>query len=58
MPMFKLLKEFAQDEDGLEMVEWAVVGALVTGIAAATLNIIGATLNLSFITLLGNVNAG
>ena len=33
--MLTLAKQFLRDDDGLEMVEWAVVGGLLT-VAAAT----------------------
>ncbi len=39
--MLKMVKSFVTDEDGLEMVEWALVAALITTGAAAILNTIG-----------------
>jgi Flp pilus assembly pilin Flp len=56
--MLKLIKKLANEDDGLEMVEWAIVAAVVTSVGIGTLNIIGATLNLAFITLQARVQAG
>ncbi len=40
-----LLKKFIREEDGLEMVEWAIVGALISGLAIFTLRAIGIQIN-------------
>lgn len=58
MNVFTLLKNFARDEDGLEMVEWAVVAAVVTSVSIGTLTLLGATLNVNFLTVLFRVQAG
>lgn len=39
--MLKVLKNFVSNEDGLEMVEWAVVAAVITTGGAAALTLIG-----------------
>ncbi len=39
--MLNFVKNFIRDEDGLEMVEWAIVAALITTAGAATLGTIG-----------------
>jgi len=39
--MLNVLKSFMSNEDGLEMVEWAVVAAVITTGGAAVLSIIG-----------------
>ena len=56
--MLKLFRNFVRYEDGLEMVEWAIVAAVVTAVAAGTLASIGGTLNTAFTTLLASVQAG
>ena len=56
--MRKLLKDLALGEEGLEMVEWAIVAAVVTSVTVGTLSILGASLNLVFATLLARVQAG
>ena len=38
--MNELLKKFVKDERGLETVEWAIVGAIVVAIAAATISVL------------------
>ena len=39
--MLNVMKSFVRDENGLEMVEWAIVAALITAGAAAALGNIG-----------------
>ena len=56
--MLKFLRTFVCEEDGLEMVEWAIVAAVVTSVAAGTLTTIGGSLNTAFTTLLASVQAG
>jgi Flp pilus assembly pilin Flp len=56
--MLMFIRNFVREEDGLEMVEWAIVAAVVTGVAAATLTTIGSTIGTNFGTLLANVQAG
>jgi Flp pilus assembly pilin Flp len=40
------LKRFLRGDDGLEMVEWAIVGALIVGGMAAIMVQVGAQVNL------------
>lgn len=42
--MLKVLKNFVRNEDGLEMVEWAVVAALVTSAGATAFTTLGGDL--------------
>jgi Flp pilus assembly pilin Flp len=56
--MLKFVQNFVREEDGLEMVEWAIVAAVVTSVAAGTLTTIGGSLNASFTSLLASVQAG
>lgn len=46
-----LLRRFARDESGLEMVEWAVVAAVITSGGAFAFFLIGADLNVQFLQL-------
>ncbi len=39
--MLDSVRKFARDEEGLEMVEWAIVAALITAGAAAAVAAIG-----------------
>ena len=41
MKTVEMLKNFWHDEDGLEMVEWALIGAFVAGIIVAAWQTIG-----------------
>ena len=41
MNSIEMLKRFWQEEDGLEMVEWALIGALVAGIIVVSWRTIG-----------------
>jgi len=56
--MLKFLRNFAREDEGLEMVEWAIVAAVVTSVAAGTLATIGTQLNTAFTSLLASVQAG
>ena len=40
--MLNAIKRFAQDESGLETVEWAIVGGLIVAVGAAIFTTIGA----------------
>ena len=51
-----MLKNFVRDEDGLEMVEWAIVAALITTAAAALLAQVGGEVANKFQELLTNVS--
>lgn len=46
-----LLRRFGREESGLEMVEWAVVAAVVTTGGAFALFLVGADLNVQFLQL-------
>ena len=50
--MLDLLKRFVGEERGLEMVEWAIVAALITTASAFTMRTIGVFVNTNFSTLL------
>ena len=39
--MLNAIRKFVRDEDGLEMVEWGLVGALITAGASAVLGVVG-----------------
>ena len=51
--MLNLLKKFVSNEDGLEMVEWAVVAALITAAGAAAMTTLGGNVT----TALSGLNA-
>ena len=53
--MLNLLKSFIREDEGLEMVEWAIVAALITTAAAVTMSLIGAAVDAQFQTILGNI---
>jgi Flp pilus assembly pilin Flp len=53
--MLNLLKSFIREDEGLEMVEWAIVAALITTAAAVTMGLIGTQVNAQFLTILGNI---
>jgi Flp pilus assembly pilin Flp len=46
------LKRFLLGDDGLEMVEWAIVGALIIGGMATVVLQVGAQVNLKFAQVL------
>jgi Flp pilus assembly pilin Flp len=46
--MLNVIKSFVREEDGLEMVEWAIVAALITTAAAAALTTLGGTIATKF----------
>ena len=45
--MLNMIKQFVQDESGLETVEWAIVGGIIVAVGAAI-----------FVTIGGNVTDG
>ncbi len=51
--MLNAISRFVRDENGLETVEWAIVGGLVVAVGAALFTLIGADVN----TSLGNLQA-
>ncbi len=53
--MLNLLKSFIQEDEGLEMIEWAIVAALITTMAVVTMDLIGTQVNAQFQTILGNI---
>ena len=56
--MLNLMKQFVREDAGLELVEWAVVAALVTSAAAVTMSTIGVQADAAFQALLGTLQAG
>ncbi|MBW2292610.1 MAG: Flp family type IVb pilin [Deltaproteobacteria bacterium] len=46
--MLKMIRNFARDEDGLEMVEWAIVGALILTAAASAITSLSASVSAKF----------
>jgi Flp pilus assembly pilin Flp len=56
--MLNLMKQFVREDDGLEMVEWAIVAALITTAAAVTMASIGTQVDAAFQTILGTLQAG
>jgi len=46
--MLNVIRNFVRDEDGLEMVEWAIVAALITTAAATALTTLGGDVALKF----------
>ena len=51
-----LMKRFVREDDGLEMVEWAIVAALITTAAAVTMASIGSQVDAAFQTVLAVVS--
>lgn len=49
--MLNVIRNFVRDEDGLEMVEWAIVAALITTAAATALTTLGSSVALKFTDL-------
>jgi pilus assembly protein Flp/PilA len=56
--MLKVLKSFVREEEGLEMVEWAIVAALITTAAALTMVSIGDEVNTQYNDLLTTLGLG
>jgi Flp pilus assembly pilin Flp len=56
--MLNLMKQFVREDDGLEMVEWAIVAALITTTAAVTMAGIGTEVDAAFQTVLTTLQAG
>ena len=46
--MLNVIKKFVREEDGLEMVEWAIVAALITTAAATALTTLGSSVATKF----------
>ena len=46
--MLNVIRNFVRDEDGLEMVEWAIVAALITTAAATALSTLGGSITTKF----------
>ena len=49
--MLTMMKNFIAEEDGLEMVEWAIVAALITAGAAVILTSIGNLVEAEFVSI-------
>jgi pilus assembly protein Flp/PilA len=56
--MLNVLKNFVREEEGLEMVEWAIVAALITTAAALTMVSIGDEVNTQYQDLLTTLGLG
>jgi len=56
--MLNLMKQFVHEDDGLEMVEWAIVAALITTAAAVTMASIGTQVDAAYNTILTTLQAG
>lgn len=54
--MIDSIKQFVRNEDGLEMVEWAVVGSAIVVIAAAAFFPLGEAVSAAMTTIAGFVN--
>ncbi len=46
--MLDIFRSFATDEDGLEMVEWAIVAALITTVTTTALTSLGTSIAVRF----------
>lgn len=55
--MLKFFEKFARNEDGLEMVEWAVVAAVITAAAGAAMASVGTNVGTA-LTALSAIIAG
>ncbi len=51
----KLLKRFVADEKGLETVEYAVMGAMITAAVVVTIGLLGAQINTTFQDLINRI---
>ena len=56
--MLNLVKEFIRQEEGLEMVEWAIVAALITTAGAAIIVQIGSQVTTQFGLILTAITSG
>ena len=56
--MPRILKRFVGAEDGLEMVEWAIVMALLIGAAAGTFFSLGNQVEVEFSNLVTRIATG
>ncbi len=53
--MLKLMKNFCQNDEGLELVEWAIVAAMITAAVATTMQTIGTQTDTALTTLQNNM---
>ncbi len=51
----KLLKKFVSDEKGLETVEYAVMGAMITAAVVVTIGLLGSQINTAFQDLINHM---
>jgi Flp pilus assembly pilin Flp len=58
MKTIEMLKNFWHEEDGLEMVEWAMIGAFVAGIIVVAWNSIGDAVVETMNDIEGNLGTG
>ena len=49
--MLKVVWRFVDDENGLEMIEWAIVGALIVSIAVTAIDGLGSAVAAKFTTI-------
>ena len=54
----KKILQFVQEEDGLETVEWAVVGTAVVIVAIAAFQLLGTNTNAAMNTIANSIPAG
>jgi Flp pilus assembly pilin Flp len=47
----RVVRGFVRDEDGLETIEWSIMGALIIVLCAITINAIGLKIWLAFLEL-------
>jgi Flp pilus assembly pilin Flp len=57
MMLWNEIKQFVRDDDGLEMVEWAVVGTAIVITAAAAFLPLGQAVNTAMGTIQGYVGS-
>jgi Flp pilus assembly pilin Flp len=54
--MLNAVKSFIRDEEGMEMVEWAMVAAIIVGATVTSLNLIGPALIARYLEIIMVVN--
>jgi Flp pilus assembly pilin Flp len=54
--MLNAVKSFIRDEEGMEMVEWAIVAALIVGTAVGSLNTLGPAIIARYLEIIVMVN--
>jgi Flp pilus assembly pilin Flp len=56
--LWNKIQKFMRDEDGLETVEWAVVGTAVVIVAIAAFQLLGTNTNAAMNTIATSIPAG